>query len=73
MAIIALRGELHIFKEFTPRKLTYELRSQEKKKKSIRQIQHKQTPHTTLQKLSPKKSWRPLMSVTENASFVAEH
>ena len=29
----SLRGHLHVFKEFTPRDLTYELRGQEKKKK----------------------------------------
>ena len=41
----------HFAKEPTPRLRTYELRSQEKKKKSIRtKSKNEQTPHTVLQK-----------------------
>ena len=39
-----LRGHLHVFKEFTPRDLTYELRGQEKKEK--RRLNSRQT-HTS--------------------------
>ena len=45
-------------KELTPRSRTYELRGQGKK--SIYKIKGKQTPHTVLQKLSPKPSRTPL-------------
>ena len=55
---VSLRGELHVFKEFTLRELTYKLRGQEEKK-STRQIQDKQAPHTTLQKTISKKGGGP--------------
>ena len=55
--------KINVFKEFTLRKPTYELRCQEnerKEKGSSFRIQDKQTPHTTLQKLSPKMTTSPL-------------
>ena len=51
-------GKIDIFKELTPHSWTYELRGQGIKK-SI-QNQNKQTPHTVLQKLSPKPRPWPL-------------
>ena len=47
------------FKELTPSSQTYELNGQGKKKSST-QNQDKQTPHTVLQKLSPKLTPSPL-------------
>ena len=55
--------KINVFKEFTPTGRTYELRGQGKKKekrKSSLEIQDKQTPRTTLQKLSPKMATSPL-------------
>ena len=54
------KKKINVVKEFTFREETCELRGQEKKKKkekkkALLQIQDKQTPHTTLQKLSPKR------------------
>ena len=54
------KRKIDIFKELTPRSRTYELRSQGGKK-SIYKIKDKHTPHTVLQKLSPKPSPAPLM------------
>ena len=48
-----------VFKEFTPRSRTYEHRIQGKKRND--QNQDKQTPHTVLQKLSPKMTHIPLI------------
>ena len=48
----------HFFKELTPRSWTYELRGQGNKKHIPNQRQH--TPHTILQKLSPKPWPTPL-------------
>ena len=60
-----LRGhpteKLKIFKELTPRSRTYEPRGQGKEKQSIYKIKDKQTPHTVLQKLSPKACSGPLI------------
>ena len=62
MSHFVLRREVSVksksFKELTPRSRTYELRGQGKKS-SIR-FKDKQTPHTVLQKLSPKVTPRPL-------------
>ena len=52
------RKKIDVFKELTPCFRTYELRGQGKE--SI-QIQDKQTPHTVLQKPSPKMSTGPLI------------
>ena len=52
--------KIDIFKELTPRSRTYELCSQGKEKKKYYQIQDRQTPHTVLQKLSPKATYTPL-------------
>ena len=58
-----LRGwhtkKIDIFKELAPRPRTYELHGQGKKKRNG-QNQDKQTPHTVLQKLSPKACTTPL-------------
>ena len=53
------------FKELTPRSWIYELcgkgkKKKKKKKKKIDQNQDKHTPHTVLQKLSPKTTHVPL-------------
>ena len=50
----AFNEEIDVFKEFTPPEGAYELRGQERKKNVT--IPDKQTPHTTLQKLSPRTS-----------------
>ena len=50
---------MSVFEELTPSFRTYELRGQGGKKSSIR-IKDKQTPHTVLQKLSPKTTPPPL-------------
>ena len=47
-----------VFKELTPHSWSYELRGQGKKK--LNKIKDKQTPHTVLQKLSPKTMTSPL-------------
>ena len=49
--------KIDIFKELTPCSWTYELRGQGEKKKTTNS---RQTPHTVLQKLSPKTTPRPL-------------
>ena len=59
--IPSLRGQVTgkstIFKELTPRSRTYEFCG--KGEKSIYKFKDKQTPHTVLQKLSPKPSPTP--------------
>ena len=66
LPLIPLRGSVSekstIFKELSPRSRTYELRGKGKKKekKALIRFKDKQTPHTVLQKLSPKMTLSPL-------------